>query len=51
MKIEQVHYSDRFQEAFWHEEIDDISRYLRLAAEYGRTQEAIRISIGSWRMR
>ena len=39
MKIEQVHYSDRFQEAFWHEEIDDISRYLRLAAEYGRTQE------------
>lgn len=50
MKIEQVHYSDRFQEAFWHEEIDDISRYLRLAAEYGRTQEGNPIA-GSWRMR
>ena len=39
MKMESVRYSAERNEPFWHEEIDDIGRYLRLAAEFGCTEQ------------
>ena len=39
MKLEHIHYSGEANEAFWHEELDDIGRYLRLAAEFGCAKE------------
>lgn len=39
MKLEHIHYSREANEAFWHEELDDIGRYLRLAAEFGCAEE------------
>lgn len=39
MKMECVRYSAEGNEPFWHEEIDDVGRYLRLAAEFGCTEQ------------